>query len=622
MKRFLPLLLLLFASSSAWAVDKVIGVKMYALQDVEGLGLQAGTSPSQPNSAKLQIKLDDSTQYYGFGFPGKVWKIDQTIVAKGGSRVFVGTGVMRTDVGDTFSIHQHNPTKLYWGGGTVTFNGTSITGTTSGASATITVSGATVQDEDFLHTVEITGGTNFTAGVYHILAVNEGSNTWTLDRACSTGNGSALTGTKKGTVWRDQGYGNIYNGLNISGTAGWTGTPTPSARAAIGWQERTYVEDETTNNGKASMRDCSFSNLDVGILLGKGLANFDYDGDTSTFTPQQDYDGKADNNADHFRGDTLHFQGCKYGVVLRTTQSVANVLDNLIFHASPASGRQYALYVERGGKTTVRGVHFTSGFTNGPTLLRLGGAGGSTPATISGPIIIDDVHFDAPGKDLRLLEQDGIGNPTCEVTIKNVAINDTGVGTARTFDGTLITATASSGSRTITVGGSSGFTVADTDKCCLLRITGGTGFIPGYYSIKSVTTGAGGTLTLDRVCSNASASGMTGDMVAGYYEGPIVTVKDGVHLTLENVTPITPGMIKIDDSGGGTFSGSITIRDCGLEIGDDFKDHPQVVIDDTTTDGMPFRFEGNWTVRADREFCRDGIYLDNGHTDDDTGWQE
>lgn len=80
----------------------------------------------------------------------------------------------------------------------VTFNGTTITASNGAAGATITLAGYTVATTDVANAVCITGGTNFTTGFYFITSVNTGSNTWTLDRNCTTGAGAAMTGKMGG----------------------------------------------------------------------------------------------------------------------------------------------------------------------------------------------------------------------------------------------------------------------------------------------------------------------------------------------------------------------------------------------------------------------------------------
>jgi hypothetical protein len=86
------------------------------------------------------------------------------------------------------------------GAKTIVFNGTTITATTSGASATITITGYTVLAGDVGNTVNITGGTNFTPGLYLITSVNTGTNTWTLQATCSTAAASGMTGRAGGSL--------------------------------------------------------------------------------------------------------------------------------------------------------------------------------------------------------------------------------------------------------------------------------------------------------------------------------------------------------------------------------------------------------------------------------------
>lgn len=81
----------------------------------------------------------------------------------------------------------------------VTFNGTSITATTAGTGATITLSGYTVLAGDVGNLLNISGGVNFTVGVYQIVSVSAGvGGTWTLDRNATTGAGTAMTGAMGG----------------------------------------------------------------------------------------------------------------------------------------------------------------------------------------------------------------------------------------------------------------------------------------------------------------------------------------------------------------------------------------------------------------------------------------
>jgi hypothetical protein len=82
----------------------------------------------------------------------------------------------------------------------VTFNGSTITATTAAASATIVITGYTVAATDPGNMLQISGGINFTTGFYTIVSVSVGSSTWTLDRAVTTGAGTAMTGSMGGAA--------------------------------------------------------------------------------------------------------------------------------------------------------------------------------------------------------------------------------------------------------------------------------------------------------------------------------------------------------------------------------------------------------------------------------------
>lgn len=82
----------------------------------------------------------------------------------------------------------------------VTFDGATITATTSGASATITITGYTVANTDVGNVLNITGGTNFITGRFTISSVSTGSNTWTLNASVTTGVGAAMTGRMGGCL--------------------------------------------------------------------------------------------------------------------------------------------------------------------------------------------------------------------------------------------------------------------------------------------------------------------------------------------------------------------------------------------------------------------------------------
>jgi hypothetical protein len=81
----------------------------------------------------------------------------------------------------------------------VDVDGVTIQATTGGASSTVTLAGYTVLAGDVNNTFKVTSGTNTTAGTYHISSVDTGANTWTLDRAITSGASSDMVGKMGGS---------------------------------------------------------------------------------------------------------------------------------------------------------------------------------------------------------------------------------------------------------------------------------------------------------------------------------------------------------------------------------------------------------------------------------------
>jgi Right handed beta helix region len=93
----------------------------------------------------------------------------------------------------------------------VTFNGSTVTATTVGVGATITLLGYTATAADVGNCLQIASGTNFIAGHYFITA--QGGTTWTLDRNCTSGAGAAMVG-RMGGGWADP-QTNLTSALGI-----------------------------------------------------------------------------------------------------------------------------------------------------------------------------------------------------------------------------------------------------------------------------------------------------------------------------------------------------------------------------------------------------------------------
>lgn len=262
--RFLASWMVVASLTSAHAcaqTDKVIlvGIPLGVSVD-KSLGLTPGTSPATDNAALLNASIGNSNQLYAIYFPGKVWAFGTTLVSTNTGRNFVGNGVARMDGGDSWSILNGTPSKIVPSAASTNFDGSTVTATAIGATATIAPSGITVAADDLLHTVTIIGGTNFILGKYHINSVNVGPpGTWTLDRVCTTGNATGMLGSRQRTVWRDEGFGICFEGLNFRGhRSAYTATEHVD-RAAIGWHQRTFVQNVTPNTGKTVMNKCTFT---------------------------------------------------------------------------------------------------------------------------------------------------------------------------------------------------------------------------------------------------------------------------------------------------------------------------------------------------------------------------
>jgi len=77
---------------------------------------------------------------------------------------------------------------------TVVFDGAFVFASTRGTASMIFIEGHTVCHEDLDRTLAIRGGKNFVIGAYRVRSVDAESNTWTLDRDCSDGAGSGMSG--------------------------------------------------------------------------------------------------------------------------------------------------------------------------------------------------------------------------------------------------------------------------------------------------------------------------------------------------------------------------------------------------------------------------------------------
>lgn len=102
--------------------------------------------------------------------------------------------------------------------------GGSAHATTSGVSATLSITNYTVNGNEVGNILQIRSGTNFTIGFYCIVSVNTGANTWTLDRNCCTAAASSMVG----------GMGGAFARINSLATAGSGPLPSVTSPLAAG----------------------------------------------------------------------------------------------------------------------------------------------------------------------------------------------------------------------------------------------------------------------------------------------------------------------------------------------------------------------------------------------------
>jgi len=160
----------------------------------------------------------------------------------------------------------------------VTFNGGAITATTSGASATITVSGYTVIAGDVGNVVKITGGTSFTTGYYEITSVNTGTSQWTFDRTCSSGAASGMTGRMGGA---SDSLNTIKNTFVAGNTIYVTGTTTHSTTCTFSAVNATRDAPIRIIGYSSSRGDGGYATIQSGAssinLIGTFVAGYSFE---------------------------------------------------------------------------------------------------------------------------------------------------------------------------------------------------------------------------------------------------------------------------------------------------------------------------------------------------------
>lgn len=389
-----------------------LGREKPGVTDVRSLGLESGARPAVDNAALLNRSFANSSQLHWIYFPSGRWDFTATPVATRTARAVFGNGLHRPSRAMRWRETLGTASRLYWAGGVTTFDGSTSTASTRGASDTIWLSSGAppAQEKQALWTLEIAESDDpdykFIPGTYMIMSVDTLNNRWTLDRVCSTGTATGMVGTLKGTLWRDAGFGNTYRGLYFQGRTSFSGDPDEIDRAAIGWHQ--LHNTGPLNTGKATLENCAFADFDVALLFGAGLDRF---GEKAT-----SFASEAVNHADHPSLRKIWVQGCDYAYVVRTQQSVGhNIKDFRSLRCNTC------FYLERGGQFSAEDIT-VSGFVEGegPTLLRLGKQSGNNCQ-----VRISDFNFDSADATMKVLEMDGTGNTFGNVTFESGSIDKT-----------------------------------------------------------------------------------------------------------------------------------------------------------------------------------------------------
>jgi hypothetical protein len=388
--------------------------------------LVRGPAAASDNSEKLNAALRSSSHKAPFFFPGGDWYFAEdtttlningtcieTVATSGWS--FIGAGGWRV-VNDGSVFTGPMAAQIIYAGPRISL--ASVTHSVTGASATIRItSGYTVKTQDVGATVHITGGTNAeiddaTHGSWYVIeSVNTVNNEWTLDRPCTSGSSSNLTGLMTYSLWKDRGFGNFYEGLHFKGNED-AGVATTS-RCHLGM----HVVADTSQSaltGKHVYFNCSWSDFNVHNLAGKDLRK------AYAQTASGSLSGEANQNchADHLTYLCSIAEHGKNFLYLRNRQSVSHVIRDQI-HCININ--ESFVYAERGGELLIDSM--VVGGSRGP-VLRVG-----VVTSGNGNFIIRKLSHDANGASIPKLylkdQGNGSGTTTSWVTFDTVHIDAT-----------------------------------------------------------------------------------------------------------------------------------------------------------------------------------------------------
>jgi hypothetical protein len=216
----------------------------------------------------------------------------------------------------------------------------------------------------------ITGATN--ASPIVITSVNHGLSTGNTVVVQDCLGNTTANGTW--TVTRLTADTFSLNDSNGTSSGTYTTTPAPGTwsdpKALVGIKVNTYQSGGSVLNcGKIAIRDCSFFQLQTGILFGPNMLDLGADGFT----------GETDNNADESSFNNLHFyypydnntaHELRSCMRFRNNQAVDFDMSGIRVNGNPSE----MFYFERGGKVvcTHASLSGASSATNPTTVLRIG----------------------------------------------------------------------------------------------------------------------------------------------------------------------------------------------------------------------------------------------------------
>ena len=350
------------------------------------------------NSTKLNAAMRNSAYKLPIAFPGGRYYLgvptDTSItgtclqIPNTAGYTFVGAGFTTGGGGGTAP---KLATEFIYAGPRVSLASCSLS-VSGGSPTVITIaSGYTVSSQDVGATVEILGGSgNQTNGTYVITAASPGAGTWTLDRACATGDVTSLQGLMTYSLVRNAGWGTEFDMIAFKGSG--SGNYHDSSRAHVGVHVVTSTTPSGNATGKTYYRRCAFQGFDSAVMCGLDYRNVG----ASTFT------GETNTHADHQHFEFPWINNCLYGLHTRTGQSVTHtmlhprilgigvtVASTLTTRASDTAGTLTASssthYVATGSTVDVRWsggtrTNVTVGSVSGTSIPFSGGAGDVLPA--------------------------------------------------------------------------------------------------------------------------------------------------------------------------------------------------------------------------------------------------